>query len=579
MRCIALAAVMPVARSWQLSSACASQRHTPLQLAHLSTQRSTSGLRAATGLDSEEDVAAAAGLNTKEGVAAAAAGLDSEEGVAAAAGPLATWWRRDVLQGVSPSSETYAIMVVYFVQGALGLASLARTYFLKDELHLSPADVAALQGLFILPWTIKPLYGFVSDGLPLFGYRRKSYLMLAGALGSSSWLALSTVVTTAPQALAASLLASLSVAVSDVVVDSIVVERARDDPSASSGALQSLCWSSQALGGLASAYFSGSLLEIISARSIFQITAVFPLLVVAMALQLKETRRDARGGGFAELVQSQTSLLWGAVKQRKVWLPALFIFLWQATPSSGTAFFYFITDLGITPEQLGRVQVGSSIASLAGIWAYRTYLQDVPIKTTLFWITVASAPIGLTQLILISHLNRDLGISDFWFTFGDDVVLTVLGQLAFMPLLVLAAALCPPGIEGTLFATLMSLFNGAGVIGSELGALLTEAFGITESNFDNLAALVTVCNLSSLLPLLAIDWLDQVRDPALADAALADAALADAALADAALADPVLADPALEDVALADPVLAGLGDGKGAGDEKLASRALTPPES
>jgi len=251
-------------------------------------------------------------------------------------------------------------------------------------------------------------------------------------------------------------------------------------------------------------------------QQIFGITAVFPLLVVAMALSLSEERRTDDGDtGFGELVQQQSSLLWDAVSQRQVWLPVLFIFLWQATPSSESAFFYFITDLGITPEQLGRVKVGTSLASLAGIWAYRRFLQDIPIKKTLFWVTAASAPLGLTQLLLISHFNRAIGISDYWFTFGDDVVLTVLGQLAFMPLLVLAAALCPPGIEGTLFATLMSIFNGAGVVGTEFGALLTERFGVTETNFDNLAALVTVCNLSSLLPLLAINWLDGVRDPSL----------------------------------------------------------------
>ena len=130
-------------------------------------------------------------------------------------------------------------------------------------------------------------------------------------------------------------------------------------------------------------------------------------------------------------------------------------------------------------------------------------------KKVLFWCSVASAPLGLTQLILILHINRDLGISDYWFTFGDSLVLTVLGQLAFMPILVLAASLCPVGVEGALFATLMSVFNGAGVVGTELGAALTAAFGVTETNFANLAPLVTVCNLSSLLPLLAIGWLDE----------------------------------------------------------------------
>ena len=75
-------------------------------------------------------------------------------------------------QGITLTWDIVAIMVVYLVQGALGLARLATTYFFKDELHLAPAEVAALSGLFTLPWVFKPLYGFLSDGLPIFGYRR-----------------------------------------------------------------------------------------------------------------------------------------------------------------------------------------------------------------------------------------------------------------------------------------------------------------------------------------------------------------------------------------------------------------------
>jgi len=131
------------------------------------------------------------------------------------------------------------------------------------------------------------------------------------------------------------------------------------------------------------------------------------------------------------------------------------------------------------------------------------------VKSVLKWASIASAPLGLSQLLLVYGINRQLGIPDTAFAFGDSLVLTVLGQLAFMPLLVLAAEICPPGVEGTLFAALMSVFNGAGVVGSEAGALLTKVLGVTENNFEQLGLLVAICNLSSLLPLLAIGWIDE----------------------------------------------------------------------
>lgn len=96
--------------------------------------------------------------------------------------------------------------------------------------------------------------------------------------------------------------------------------------------------------------------------------------------------------------------------------------------------------------------------------------------------------------------------------FGDDIVLSVLGELAFLPTLVLAARLCPAGVEAVLFATLMSIYNGASTVGTELGAGLTSVLGVTENDFSNLALLTIICNVSSLLPLVFIGWLDGVGD-------------------------------------------------------------------
>jgi BT1 family len=39
-----------------------------------------------------------------------------------------------------------------------------------------------INGFVQLPWTIKPIFGFISDKLPIFGYRRKSYLIITTVL-------------------------------------------------------------------------------------------------------------------------------------------------------------------------------------------------------------------------------------------------------------------------------------------------------------------------------------------------------------------------------------------------------------
>eukprot|EP01018_Ginkgo_biloba_P024267 Gb_14179 [translate_table: standard] len=50
-------------------------------------------------------------------------------------------WKAIKLFGVEMSPDNVAVAMVYFVQGILGLSRLAVSFFLKDDLHLDPAEV------------------------------------------------------------------------------------------------------------------------------------------------------------------------------------------------------------------------------------------------------------------------------------------------------------------------------------------------------------------------------------------------------------------------------------------------------
>ena len=405
-----------------------------------------------------------------------------------------------ILLGQPLTLELAAILTVYFVQGILGLSRLAVSFFLKDDIALSPAEVSALMGIAALPWTIKPVFGFLSDGLPIFRYRRRPYLILSGILGAIAWISMATIVSTPLAATAAILLSSVSVAISDVIVDSLVVERARSEDQGDAGTLQSLAWGSSAVGGLLTAYVGGLLLEHTSNQVVFGITATFPLIVSAVAWLIAEDPVTEKSN--LKVVIDQVKLLKGAVSQKAIWMPALFLFLWQSTPTADSAFFFFSTnELGFEPEFLGRVRLVTNFASLVGIWIFQRFLKEVSFRKIFGWSTVISATLGMTALLLVTHANRSLGIADQWFALGDSLVLTVAGQIAFMPVLVLSARLCPPGVEATLFALLMSVVNLAGLISHELGALVTHWLQVTETDFTNLWILVLLTNFSTLLPL------------------------------------------------------------------------------
>lgn len=62
------------------------------------------------------------------------------------------------------------------------MLSLAVKDFYKSYLHLDPGYMAQLESFSGMPWSVKLLYGMISDNIPICGSKRKSYVVILGAL-------------------------------------------------------------------------------------------------------------------------------------------------------------------------------------------------------------------------------------------------------------------------------------------------------------------------------------------------------------------------------------------------------------
>lgn len=91
------------------------------------------------------------------------------------------------------------------------------------------------------------------------------------------------------------------------------------------GSLQSLCWASAAVGGIASAYFSGALVDAYGPRGVFGLTAVFPLMVSLSAVFISEqpvasTARHRRNSGSAQQDKAESGTASRVVHPQSLWL-------------------------------------------------------------------------------------------------------------------------------------------------------------------------------------------------------------------------------------------------------------------
>src|SRR6266568_1361545 len=142
----------------------------------------------------------------------------------------------------TPEAQRLAVLfaIVYFSQGMWYLPIQTITVVLKDR-GLSAGQVADFFAITIIPWLIKPAYGLLSDFLPLFGYRRKSYLLLTSAAAGLAGLALGLTGEHSYWRMAYLFtLMAVGLAFTDVLVDALMVENGK--PLGLTGAFQSVQW-------------------------------------------------------------------------------------------------------------------------------------------------------------------------------------------------------------------------------------------------------------------------------------------------------------------------------------------------
>ena len=78
--------------------------------------------------------------------------------------------------GLSPSY--LPVIMVYFAYGALGLIDVTRDIWIKEQLKLSPSELAAIGVWLSLPWTVKMVFGELVDSVPIFGSQRRAYILI-----------------------------------------------------------------------------------------------------------------------------------------------------------------------------------------------------------------------------------------------------------------------------------------------------------------------------------------------------------------------------------------------------------------
>ncbi|CAI0420966.1 unnamed protein product [Linum tenue] len=155
-------------------------------------------------------------------------------------------------------------------------------------------------------------------------------------------------------------------------------------------------------------------------------------------------------------------------------------------------------------EIVGSIFSFGAIGSLSGVLIYQNFLKNHPLRDIVFWSQLLFSLSGLLDLMLVLRIN--------FFVVIDEAVSRMIGRVKWMPLLVLSSKLCPPGIEGTFFALLMSIDHIGLLFSTWLGGLLLHMLNVTRTQFDNLWFALLIRSMMRLLPV-ALLFLIPRADP------------------------------------------------------------------
>lgn len=426
-----------------------------------------------------------------------------------------------------------------------------------------------MSSVAFFPWSIKPLYGIVSDCIPIKGRKRIPYLVIATILSLVPWPILG--ISSALRSSKGHILIFLTVqnlgsAMADVVVDAMIAEAVRFERASFAGDLQSISWFSMALGGVCGNLLGGYALNNLQIDTIFLLFSVLPAIQLLSCGLVKEnsvgsqvlpefasstrssylengndvlldedsflskqpqrstSRRkksqkinvkridnsskshNGKGNslpiGWLQSLKAASYSLLRAFRQPIILRPMAWFFLAHVTvPNLSTVIFYYQTEsLNLDASFLGTARVVGWLGLMLGTFIYNNYLKTMKLRKILLCAHIGLSLTSLLDIVLVSRMHLAYGISDKIMVLCGSALADAINQFKFMPFLILSGQLCPPGIEGTLFALFMSINNLGSTLGSFTGAGLASFLNLSSGSFDNLVSGIVIQVLCTYIP-------------------------------------------------------------------------------
>ncbi len=382
----------------------------------------------------------------------------------------------------------FGVFASTFAQaGVLGLYPFR--FLLKDQLHEGPFRVALFMQLAAMPWNLKIIAGIICDGLPLFGSRRRYYLLLSTLLSGLLWLAVACVPPAFNSLVVMATIMNIALVFVSTVAGGLLVEAGQTFQA--SGRLS--VWRVVAMNVASLGVPLGAFIATRS-LAITAVAAALPLFAVCAITffhyrEQPVVRRDPRvWTGIREQFRV-------AVRSRALWAAAGLLFLVQFAPGFSTPLMFYQTDnLHFSENTIGVLTLVDAIAGIAGAFFYGYFCRRFSLRPLLYG--------GILFTGLISLLY--LGYNDFHSALVIEAAYYFGYALVQMPLYDLAVRATPKGSEALGYSIIISVWNWGILCSDLIGSALYE------NKHCDFKQLVWLNSATTLAVLIAVPFLPKL---------------------------------------------------------------------
>jgi MFS family permease len=361
---------------------------------------------------------------------------------------------------------TYLFFVlIYANQGLSGLPGQALYYLKRESWRLTATQLGWITFAITIPWTIKPLYGFITDCLPIKNYRTKyhliiSYILLLLCIVYILFFGFNLI-----SMIIVGFIMSFCTGFNDVANDTqmVVLEQKNN----LNGRIQAIQWTSLGVAGLAvslgGAYIASTFPEPFNYKLAYAITAILPLTTLFYLTKFYKEKKSFKKIDYKNIfINIKKSI------NKPFLLGLAFIACLQFSPSFGNALMITIREqMGVEKMFLGYTGAIGTVIGLVGYLLYYWKAYKFPLKKLLYFAIIFGA---ITNLFYLYLPNKYILII-YNLLFG------AFGGISFLAIMSFMAKIIPKGAEGLLYALATSVNNFAGGLSEPVGGFIYDKLG------------------------------------------------------------------------------------------------------